>query len=172
MSPYVKFRTAAPKWVDVNCGKRNLVVCQKPYLWSLAQFQEIFKQYRKNPLPPGFIYVQLGGQPAPKTLWPFSNWQDVTSSYAGQFFRAQGGGSAAFGTVQAENAPRLTDVYSKMVYRWAEKTHTSLPVGGTSDYLWSGDDVGGINNFLTLTFKTSGGEVRPKNQAVRIWKRV
>jgi hypothetical protein len=37
-------------------------------------------------------------------------WKDVTSDYAGLLFRAEGGGSEAFGQVQVENSPRLVEV--------------------------------------------------------------
>jgi len=42
-------------------------------------------------------------------------WKDVTSDYAGLFFRAEGGGSEAFGTLQNENFPSR---YIDQVHYW------------------------------------------------------
>src|SRR5699024_6530309 len=90
------------KWMDEPCDKKNRVVCQRPQQWSIVQLQQAFLDVRKelndqrkkvesleeNPVPSGFIYVQLSNQPDPRTLWPAVNWKDVTSGYAGHFFRA------------------------------------------------------------------------------------
>ncbi|KAH9387692.1 hypothetical protein TYRP_008886 [Tyrophagus putrescentiae] len=48
--------------------------------------------------------------PEPKTLWPMLNWVETTGQYAGNFFRAEGGGSAPFNQIQEENAPRIAEI--------------------------------------------------------------
>ncbi len=73
---------------------------------------------QQNPVPIGFIYVQLPSQPDPKSLWSMVEWKDVTSDYAGLFFRAEGGRSAVFGEIQPENAPTLSSVESGEFFLW------------------------------------------------------
>lgn len=95
-------------------------------------------------VPIGFIYVQLPSQSPPY--------------------------SESFETIQAENSPRITlvqtgnsntHVYHNYIY-----PDDQLSVGVTSG-AWA------INaEHWTLRFKQSGGEVRPRNTAVRIWKRM
>ncbi|CAG7835345.1 unnamed protein product [Allacma fusca] len=124
----------------------------------------------KNKLPPvGFIYIQYYGQPAPSTLWPRASWSDVSSTYAGYFFRAAGGGANTFGQTQSEFAPRITSVYFSNKDTHRHSTSISLNLGSTSDPITSGGWDGG---WTGLKFYTTSGEVRPKNQAVLIFKRI
>ncbi|CAG7726596.1 unnamed protein product [Allacma fusca] len=60
-----------------------------------------------NPLPRGFLYTQYAGQLEPRQLWPTVGWQDVTTEYAGLFFRALGGSSRTFGKTQPDGIPRI-----------------------------------------------------------------
>ncbi len=68
-------------WVNEKCNKRNLIVCQKMPNWSISRLQKTLLNARKkledsledirsNPVPIGFIYVQLSGKPEPKNIWP------------------------------------------------------------------------------------------------------
>ena len=50
----------------------------------------------KMSCPIGFIYVQYSGQSDPTSLFG-GTWQNISSSYAGRFFRAEGGSAAATG---------------------------------------------------------------------------
>ncbi|CAG2114635.1 unnamed protein product [Medioppia subpectinata] len=121
-------------------------------------------------VPIGFIYTQLPDQADPKTLWPTYTWSDVTATYAGQFFRAEGSGSLAFGKgVQAENSPRLSNVHYESTVDYA-KDITLIP-GEWSKYIYSGSEITGATDYF-LKFWMTGGEVRPRNQAVRIFRRV
>jgi hypothetical protein len=183
------------KWINEPCGKKNLVVCQKMQNWSIPLLQKALLDARKfftdslneekservnsfndvkkeldnlkqNPVPIGFIYVQLSGKPEPKNIWPMVGWSDVSSNYAGLFFRAVGEGSEAFGQTQGENSPRLikadqgTSSYS---------TSMDIQPGAWSQYIYTGDSTG--SNHRGLQFLVSSGEVRPRNQAIRIWER-
>jgi len=113
--------------------------------------------------------VELSGQPTPQSIWPRHTWVDVSGSYSGLFFRVVGGESAAFGHVQENNAPRVTEVDEGMVGE-NHATHIHLPIGGWSGRVKSGDhpDWG---DWAALRFHTQGGEVRPRNMAMRLWKR-
>jgi hypothetical protein len=125
-------------------------------------------------VPIGFIYTQLPKQPEPNTLWPSSKWEDVSKLYAGLFFRVLGENSSDFG-VQEESDRSLTEV-SNMFATVRDLTYkVGVPKNGTvSDILYS-DDYTSSNNSMTRTmlkFRTSNDEIRPKNQAIRISKRI
>ena len=124
---------------------------------------------KKHPVPIGFIYVQLAGQPEPLTLWPGTQWAHISPSYAGLFFRAEGGGSSAFGQVQDQQTKTI-----KVKNIWCGKNgfspNTELDI--TDAYpvnsFWTGGTDGEAIGFY---FRTNNIEIRPRNQAVRIWKR-
>ncbi len=183
------------KWANQPCNKKNLVVCQKMQTWSLSLMQKTLLDARKelndtiedlrkqinnqqstidshkstvdnlkqNPVPIGFIYVQLPSQPEPRTLWSIAGWKDVTSDYAGLFFRAEGGKSLSFGQIQEGNCSRL----SYVDYHATDPTPKSFPPG-FSVQVRTGYDIG---RFGSLHFYISNDEVRPRNMAMRIWKR-
>jgi len=157
------------KWSDVLCNRKNLVVCQKMQTWSLSHLQKIVLNSIKNPFPIGFIYVQLPNEKSPTEIWPWMTWNDMSSAYAGVFFRVTGGESASFGQVQEDNAPRLVEVdsnYFSMGMKQSSPLKT--PKGGWSDWIYSGGQDGSSRH---LRFQISDGEVRPRNMAIRIWKR-
>lgn len=59
--------------------------------------------------PLGYIYVQLPQQSEPSALYPKANWQNISATYAGQFFRVEGGLAHHFdGGVQAMSLPKPT----------------------------------------------------------------
>jgi hypothetical protein len=39
----------------------------------------------------------------PSDIWPWMTWKDISSSYDGVFFRAEGGASEKFREIQEEN---------------------------------------------------------------------
>src|SRR6056297_2754055 len=48
----------------------------------------------------GFTYTQYPGMDDPAALGWYGTWSNVSSQFAGEFFRAEGGGAAAFGSGQ------------------------------------------------------------------------
>jgi hypothetical protein len=159
--------TTFGKWSDVLCDKKNLVVCQKRQTWSLSRLQEILLDVKLNPVPIGFIYVQLPNEKSPTEIWPWMTWKDITSAYAGLFFRAEGGNSVTFGNIQEENSPRLSKVQNFNGY---ERTNsTDIQPGNWSPHIYSGGNSNGT--LQSLAFFVSSGEVRPRNMAIRVWKR-
>ncbi|CAG2108166.1 unnamed protein product [Medioppia subpectinata] len=128
-------------------------------------------QLEKSQVPIDFVYVQMPGQAEPKTLWPAYTWSDVTVTYAGQFFRAEGGGSLAFGKgVQADFAPRLA---SKQRKDGGDTWEYSLDMkpGVWTEWIYSGTAISGGTGIFNR-YLVSSGEVRPLNQAIRIFKRI
>jgi hypothetical protein len=92
-------------------------------------------------------------------------WSDVSSNYSGLFFRVLGGGSATFGETQEENTNRLAAV-RRVDYQIEKIEKIDIPLG------WSGYIKSDANSPSgAMNFYISRGEVRPRNQAVRIWER-
>jgi hypothetical protein len=155
------------KWSDVLCNRKNLVVCQKMQTWSLSNLQKLLLNTIKNPFPIGFIYVQLPNEKSPTEIWPWMTWKDITSAYAGLFFRAEGGGSEKFGNVQGDDSPRLISVKDDVTE--CKRSVQNIVPGTWSSPIASGKD--GCDSILGLQFLLSSVEVRPRNMAIRVWKR-
>ena len=129
-----------------------------------------------NSMPVGAIYVQFSGQSSPSELFG-GTWSNVSSSYAGLFFRAEGGSAAAFGKTQADAAPNI--------YGWAGviesyKTRSSSGAFTYSDPINNNSiDSGSEFGSASLNFNAShsnskygkANEFRPVNSTIRIWKR-
>ncbi|OXA54051.1 Conglutinin [Folsomia candida] len=161
------------KWKDVPCSKRNLVVCEKKPMLTVPELQEILFQLRDNPVPIGFIYVQLPFHPSPQTLWPNLIWRNVyTSTYSGLFFRTEGGTAAPFGTVQTESSNRLRMSSVSYATTTSYPTSINVPTSGWSGYVMSGENPTTSSAYDGLRFQNSGTETRPRNAAVRIWERI
>ncbi|WP_407432508.1 hypothetical protein [Methanobrevibacter sp.] len=124
------------------------------------------------------IYYQLPTQSDPNTLFKFTTWTDITSSYAGAFFRAAGGDAAAFGTRQNQST-----AVNGLSATQASHTHTlwmgssssgsqAVPyryntVSGTAD--WAYEQA---LSYERPAISLSGDvETRPTNYAIKIWKR-
>jgi hypothetical protein len=157
------------KWSDVICDRKNIVVCQKMQTLSLSQLQNILFDIKKNIVPIGFIYVQLPSEKSPTEIWPLMKWNDVSSTYAGVFFRVTGGLAASFGQVQEYDAPQVTNFSAVLYGRGnsvlvANRTLYQLRKGMVSTT--SGGCIHG-----DIQFTTSNAEVRPRNMAIRVWKR-
>lgn len=179
----------AGKWLDVPCQKKNLVVCQIIPTWSistiqrtlllerkelkkvkkqLVEQQSIIDRFEKSSIPINFTYFQLPNQLEPKSLWPNIDWEDVSSKYTGLFIRVEGGNSAEFGIIQEENAPRVTEVSANWSSAHDYNCKVTLIKGEWSQKLYTGG-VSGDNTVIQLY--TTSGEVRPRNMAIRIWRR-
>ncbi|XP_074594318.1 uncharacterized protein LOC141849756 [Brevipalpus obovatus] len=124
-------------------------------------------------IPIGFIYIQLPHQSTPALLWPWAKWEEVTSTYSGHFFRAEGAGSAPFGAAQ-EDAIRQHQ-HSSIEYSSSSSANSVHHLSGRSgsygvfEYLTQGK----TGNISSLDERlVSDTETRPKNYAVKIWTRV
>lgn len=184
------------QWIDVPCGRKNLVVCQGlktdnkngynynyynvPYLEELKKVKESLektesrlKSLEENPIPVGFLYTQLPGQVDPSCLWPQLSFEDVTAEYAGYFFRAEGATSNAFGAQQEESSPRLSAVFGEHSYENRPVMGEVLLREGWSANVFAGYEPqsGSGQGWAVLRFKIDADEVRPRNMAVKIWRR-
>ncbi|CAG2179123.1 unnamed protein product [Oppiella nova] len=125
-----------------------------------------------NPVPIGFIYVQLPDQKSPGEIWPGLQWENVSPSYGGLFFRAEGGDSVGFGSEQGYSAPRIERAYAETYpFSTVPTIDVIFPASGWTLPIMSAHNYNDSMNYETLKFLISGGEVRPVNKAVRIWKR-
>ena len=124
------------KWTDVSCKKTALTVCQKKQDFTfitlrnalvnleneLYKFKDELKSLQNDKyatIPIGFLYTQFPDQSSPDVLylynlWPNMKWTEVTQSYAGLFFRAEGGNSSSYGSLQLASAPRVTNSQLKI----------------------------------------------------------
>ena len=184
------------KWMDENCKRTSLVVCQKKQDINVESLRNIIdgltkslekqKTDLKNELlielkkeltdvhpaliPIGFLYTQLPNQSSPIELWPKTNWSEVTQQYSGLFFRAEGGGSEPFGRTQSANYSTISSI--------SEASYGSDIIGHSAPWViheikegWSGWLSRGfvLDNFRLFT---TSAENRPRNTAIKIWKRI
>lgn len=131
-------------------------------------------------LPVGFIYIQLRGQSTPDELFGSSGkWQDISNTYAGEFFRAVGGNSGNFGNTQAEGLPNITGnsgTINLAQYETGAGTGALRQIDGG---IAMGSAINVINKPI-ITFNASlsnsiygaSTHVTPYNSAVRIWKKI
>ena len=119
-------------------------------------------------MPIGAIYIQYAAQADPTTLFG-GTWENVSATYAGLFFRAEGGAAAAFGSTQTDGAPNITGSIGVNDDGYASGAFYTTAGAG-----WNFANRGG--NQINFVASNSNGkyvlaEVRPANSTIRIWKR-
>lgn len=126
-------------------------------------------------LPIGFVYIQFPNQSAPGEFLA-GNWTDITSQYAGLFFRAEGGDAKSFGSgTQAEGLPNI----SGTIYPSVRSDNTSAdgafeklnrrgwyPKGDTADQAYFRFNASRSNSIYGAS-----SHVTPVNTSIRIWVR-
>lgn len=135
-------------------------------------------------LPIGFIYMQLRGQSTPDVLFNTTGkWQDISSTYAGEFFRAVGGNSASFGVTQSEGLPNIAGETSANAVGKSDSIN-SFGIGAFLSVVsrGSGSGSGENSNVNSVKFRFNAANanaiygasthVTPYNSAVRIWKKI
>ena len=164
------------------------------------KLQKEMQKLTKNPVPLGFIYVQLPKEKGPQEIWSSAElkWTDISSTFDSTFFRVAGSKAAAFGAVQEDFSPFIDEVTyenCELTKFFGEKQcDDSFPYARSSKLdrrspsSWSGRVVtanryySSLNGWLpkdtsisewtgTVKFHSVGGEVRPRNMAVKVWKR-
>ncbi len=136
------------------------------------------KIYKTSTPPVNFIYPQYRGQDAPTTLFPGTTWSNVSSTYAGRFFRAEGGSAASFNSQQAGGLPNITGTLSIEDGAIWSSTGCSGAFYSVSGQAYEDPDIGnsGYKNVHFSAQKSNSlygaaTEVRPINETIRIWKR-
>ena len=142
-------------------------------------------------VPMGFIYVQLPNQTSPEELWSHYGWEDISSNYSGLFFRTLGKDSSTFGSVQEANQKSITNLevstrYTNYISQYnhqvvdvndkgwyprepSDDTSSRSPYTSTSPRSTTSSDY---HYFKTIRFYISDGETRPRNTAIKLWKRI
>ena len=125
-------------------------------------------------MPVGSVYVRFKGQPAPNTLWG-GTWQNISSQYAGEFFRAEGGDAAPFGQSQAEGLPNITGRFVSWYVSGAfQLRYVGTSIGLGQGSFWDECDKGEVQFDASLASDIFGksSHVTPKNSTVQVWKRI
>ena len=141
---------------------------------SINRDLQTIKDIKENYIPLGFLYTQFPNQSSPLQIWPAFQWKEITNEYSGLFFRVEGSGSEPFGKIQQANQSYISDIKAQSViysgWRGAYKHYfnqTSLnKIGGN----WN--DLNPSHVFDRMWFFMTSSEVRPKNTAIKIWKRI
>lgn len=134
---------------------------------KLNQHQARIDQLSKVTIPIGFVYTQLPGQSDPHQIWPGTAWAHVSPQYAGFFFRAEGGGSAPFGTAQ-DQMQRVIEFESGQCGEEGVAGPITVQLNYYERFVWTGGEDGDSRG---IKIKYHPDEIRPRNHAVRIWKR-
>lgn len=139
-------------WIDSDTAA--------PYLWTGSAWLAIG-------IPIGGVYIQFPSQSTPASLFG-GTWSNISSSYAGDFFRAEGGNASAFESGE-QAASVLIPAYALGSYIWAQTLHNTISsYDSISDSSISGGQSGG-GTTGSATF--SSYTIRPINRTVRIWVR-
>lgn len=128
--------------------------------------------------PLDFIYIQFRNQKDPNALYPGTTWENVSNTYAGRFFRAEGGDSAKFGQVQGGGLPNIEGIFSI----GDGASFINSPSGafykftGSVAYMGNSSQRGLNTAHFSAKYSNplygAASEVRPINETVRIWKRI
>ena len=124
-------------------------------------------------MPVGAIYVQFSGQSDPTSLFG-GTWENVSASYAGRFFRAEGGNAAAFGSWQDDGAPNISGTFMiGKVNQDPELTGAFYQTAYGSSASDGSQSSGRTYGFSAYNSNNKYGlsEFRPVNITIRIWKR-
>ena len=119
-------------------------------------------------IPIGMMYIQYPYQASPTLLWPSMGWTDVTQQYSGLFFRAEGDGSGSFGSVQEANQKWISKFELIGLDGPAGNTGPTIS-GDMNKNSWTTLHAKGVLDYIRLF--TTGGDVRPRNTAIKIWKK-
>lgn len=153
---------------------------------------EFIKKYKSSSWPLGTVYIQFPGEADPATLLG-GTWSNISSSYAGRFFRtpdgyffrAEGSSAAAFGCTQTANTYVCAIV---SLATTGSHTHTVTCSAGGGTCACGGNTTDKCccssaatrntsENAFTHTHSTSisscfeNGETRPYNYTIRIWEK-
>lgn len=132
-------------------------------------------------IPVGFNYVQYPGESAPADIFG-GTWENISSQFAGQFFRAEGGNATEFGQSQDCGAPNITGSISFGVYNDSAGAAPHNPIGafgiGAAELTWLSQGENQRSAPTYFDFYASRvnriyqlSEVRPVNSTIRIWTR-
>lgn len=127
-------------------------------------------------MPVNSIYVQFRGQSEPSSLFG-GKWSNISSSFAGEFFRAEGGNAASFGNTQTDAIRNITGTINEGLINVSYNSGSATDVFNvfqSSAKYGGGSDGGKYKKSVTFDASRSvptAQENRPYNSTIRIWKR-
>ena len=134
----------------------------------------------------GSIYVQYPNELSPDKIWFIASWQNISSNYAGAFFRAAGGNAQGFDNQSSAQGDLVKNHAHPMTHKHGMRHRHGLgiQVGSYGGTFGSGIAVEGSSNTgwyegstddytgSTSDNASGGVENRPTNYTVQIWKRI
>ena len=132
-------------------------------------------------IPIGFIYIQYRNQSTPDILFGTDGkWQDISSTYAGEFFRAVGGNSGTFGSTQAEGLPNINGMIDSVSGLFKSNFSNGAFSGGGDWRFSPAQQNSGGGESAACYFSAScsnsiygaSTHVTPYNSSIRIWKKI
>lgn len=125
--------------------------------------------FARTTVPVGTVYIQFPGKDGPGDIFT-GTWSDISSSFAGRFFRAAGGDAAAFGAAQGHALQGHGHATQKQDSALSSGSSRVRPYGGgvnePSPYVINPISLGGYGTVQLST------ETRPTNYTIRIWERI
>ena len=130
--------------------------------------------------PIGYVYWQFPGKDSPDDMSLIGTWANISSTFAGDFFRAEGGDASAFDSGEQADAmqritgaigsdaspfPALEGVFSEQS-GLPSQNGASIASGQTGDIVFDSADSTSPN-----AAKTDDVETRPVNHTIRLWER-
>lgn len=117
---------------------------KKMTLTQLLQFMNI----KSEAHPAGTMYIQFKGGKTPSELFG-GTWYNVSSEFAGMFFRAEGGNAAAFGSDQEQSVQAHTHTINHTHTRGSMEITGRIVTQGTEDKYSSASGAFSIEKSVT-----------------------
>lgn len=135
----------------------------------IERIADIETRIANNLLAAGMVYVQFPGEKTPDELFG-GTWQNISSLFAGNFFRAEGGKANAFNTsaqiqmIQSHNHTLTINNAVVTGLSGENRNHGGL----SNSYFVTGYSYSNLSGSIGYT---GGEETRPINRTIRIWRR-
>ena len=155
---------------NVTLDNTDIYLTEQSGVDKKVTLNEIKNFVLESVFPIGSIYTQLPGKSTPSALNYPGSWTNISSSYAGDFMRIEGGEASAF-----ESGEQLDQMFD-------HKHSFGINSNGTGGNGRNGFyGIGTINNSYDPSIgypsagdygnPRTGNETRPVNQTIRIWER-
>lgn len=136
-------------------------------------------------MPKGAIYPQYPGKSDPATIFG-GTWKNVSSEFAGKFFRAEGGAAAPFGESQSEGLPNIegslytVGFHENELIGFYENNSGCIRLGAMNSKFgkvsevsnYTGSTYFSIDASLSNSLYGASSHVTPENATIRIWEKV
>ncbi len=153
----------------------------------LRGLQAIIRQQVKDslaegafcPIPVGGVFIQYPEQEGPFTLWPHTEWENISPLYKGAFFRIEGGLAQDFANQEQPQGDAIRNITGSIT---SNRGVFQRGEGALQDARQSSVDVWGgssrgyryriLADFDASRVVPTAEENRPLNYTARIFKRI